>query len=270
MLWTWMQQHRWLSLLALAIVIIGTAGGTTWALVFRTVSSPINLRDALRLYRRDAAAAPHSHAQALNPLTWGRLPRPGVYPLRSSGGESLSIMGESRAFPASTSQIVTDGACATVLWAPLLQHTETTVECPAADGAYVVSSTITHETIGGTTTNATLTCPDTLYLLPPHVRPGARWSAHCTLSNPHEPVSVTGVALGSTLLTIGGQQVQAEHVRLTQTFSGIASGTDPTDYWVVPSDGLIAREVEQVEVTQDGVHYHQSSAVQLTSLTPAQ
>lgn len=257
-----MQQHRWLSLLALAIVVIGTAGGTTWALVFRTVASPVNLRAALRLYRRDA----HS----LTKSSWGRLPRPGVYPYRSSGGESLSILGESRAFPSTSAVIVTDGSCASMLWDPLEQHTETTTVCPAPDGAYAISSTLTHEAIGGSTTNATLTCPGTLYLLPPHVHPGARWSARCLLSNPHEPVAITGLALGPALITVGGQQVETQHVRVTQQFSGVASGTSPTDYWVIPSDGLIARESEQVDVTQDGVHYHQSSDVQVSSLTPAQ
>ena len=51
--WHWVQQHRWLSIIVLAFVILSCAGGTAWALVFRTVSSPVGLREALRIYRRE-------------------------------------------------------------------------------------------------------------------------------------------------------------------------------------------------------------------------
>jgi hypothetical protein len=261
--WGWVQQHRWLSLLALAIVVIGTAGGTAWALVFRTVSSPINLKDALRLYRKEAVSSLANSWRA-------RLPRPGVYTYRSSGGESLSVMGAARTFPARSSMIVTDGTCARVTWAPLIQHTETTTVCPAAKGAYTVPSMVTHETIGGSTTTSTLDCPATLYLLPSNFRAGSHWSARCTLSDPHETVTVDGVALGSTAVRVGGQRVEVEHVRLTQHFAGAASGTNPTDYWVALTNGLIVRESEDVDVTQDGVHYHQNSDTRLVSTNPAQ
>ena len=51
--WQWVQQHRLLSVIVLALVIVSCAGGTAWALVFRTVSSPVGLREALRMYRRE-------------------------------------------------------------------------------------------------------------------------------------------------------------------------------------------------------------------------
>lgn len=52
-LWGWVQQHRALSVLVLALVIVICGGGTAWAIVFRTVSSPVSLRDALRAYRKE-------------------------------------------------------------------------------------------------------------------------------------------------------------------------------------------------------------------------
>jgi hypothetical protein len=256
------QHHRWLSLLALVIVMMGTAGGTAWALVFRTVSSPINLKDALRLYRKDAAPD--------TATTWrSRLPRPGVYTYRSSGDESLSIMGAARSFPATSALIVTGGACASETWAPLVQHTETTTVCPQAHDAYAIASMATHETIGGSTTDATLACPSTLYLLPPSAHRGQRWAVHCALSNPHEAVTVTGLVLGQTPLTIAGHTVETEHVRLTQRYSEPAAGADPTDFWVEPATGLIVEAREEVAVTQDGVHYHQASDARLVSLSPS-
>ncbi len=260
--WGWVQQHRWLSLVALIIVVFGTAGGTAWALVFRTVSSPVTFKDALRLYRRDAVSS----------LTnaWARLPRPGVYTYRSSGGESLSIMGAARTFPPLTSMIVTDTSCADVTWVPFVEHTESTVVCPAADGAYEIPSMVTHEVIGGSTTTSTLDCPGTLYLLPPDTKSDAHWSTRCTLSDPHETVTVTGVSLGSSTLIVDGHHVQTQHVRLTELYAGTATGTDPTDFWLQPATGLIIRETEAVNVTQDGVAYHQSSDARLISLSPTQ
>ena len=71
--WHWVQQHRVLSVIVLALFIVATAGGTAWALVFRTVSSPVGLAEALRMYRReqtakvlDLAAQPPAHPRRLH------------------------------------------------------------------------------------------------------------------------------------------------------------------------------------------------------------
>ena len=117
--WQWVQQHRVLSVIALALVIVSCAGGTAWALVFRTVSSPVGLREALRIYRREQTG------KAMASLR-NRLPVPGVYTYRTTGGEGLNLVGVSRSFPSSTSMIVADGRCATVSWVPIEQHTEST------------------------------------------------------------------------------------------------------------------------------------------------
>ncbi len=136
-IWHWVQHHRLLSVLILAFVIVSSAGGTAWALVFRTVSSPVGLREALRIYRRE---------QTDKMLTTLRnhLPAPGVYTYRTTGGESLSLMGVARSFPSTTSMIVEDGNCATVNWVPITQHTETITECPGADGALQRAEALHH------------------------------------------------------------------------------------------------------------------------------
>ena len=90
--WHWVQQHRVLSVIVLALFIVATAGGTAWALVFRTVSSPVGLAEALRMYRREQTA------KVLDSLR-DRLPTPGVYTYATDGGEGLSLMGVQRSFP---------------------------------------------------------------------------------------------------------------------------------------------------------------------------
>jgi hypothetical protein len=262
LVWHWVQQHRWLSVLVLAFVILSTAGGTAWALVFRTVSSPIGLREALRMYRKEQSERVLASLRA-------HLPGPGVYSYRTTGGEGLNIVGVQRGFPARTSMIVTDDRCATVSWVPITQHTESTTVCPGAGGALSVPQLVTHEDIAGTSTTATLTCPSTAYLLPPGGATGQRWSGMCSLSNPSEKVALAGVVLGSSTMTVGRATVAVEHTRLTFTYQGTARGTNPIDLWVVPSTGLIVREKELVSVTQSGVQYNENMDTVLTGLTPA-
>jgi hypothetical protein len=259
--WHWVQQHRLLSVLVLALVVVSTAGGTAWALVFRTVSSPVGLRDALRIYRREQTGKVVASLR-------NRLPASGVYTYRTSGGEGLSLMGVQRSFPSTTSMIVADGLCATVSWVPITQHTESTTVCAGAAGALSVPRLVTDESIAGTTATSVVRCPATAYLLPPATQPRGRWGATCSLASPAEKVSLDGEALGPATMVVGGHDVSVEHVRLTLTFSGSDDGTNPTDFWIVPSSGLIVRERETVGVTQGGVRYSESMDAVLTTLDP--
>ncbi len=260
--WHWVQQHRVLSVLILAFVIVSSAGGTAWALVFRTASSPVGLREALRMYRRE---------QTEKMLTTLRdhLPNSGVYTYRTTGGESLSLMGVARSFPTTTSMIVEDGRCAAVGWVPITQHTETTTECAGANGALYVPRLVTTESIAGTDTTSTVECPDTAYLLPPPAAGHQTWAATCSLRSPAEKVLLAGEELGHSTMTVGGQAVTVEHTRFTLTFDGSQAGTNPTDFWIVPSTGLIVQEKEEVGVTSGGVRYSENMLATLTSLDPA-
>jgi hypothetical protein len=259
--WNWVQQHRVLSVLILAVVIITTAGGTAWALVFRTVSSPVGLREALRVYRKEQTA------KMLGSLR-SHLPAPGVYTYRTSGGESLSLVGMSRGFPSRTSMVVADDRCATVSWLPLVEHTETTTICATTGSGLRLPKLVTYESIAGSQTTSVIECPTTAWLLPPSPSKHAHWSAACSLANPKERVSLTGVSLGSSVMTVAGHSVDVDHVRVDLRFEGAQSGTNPTDYWVVPSTGLIVRERELVSADQGGVHYNESMDAVLTGLTP--
>ncbi len=259
--WNWVQQHRWLSVLVLAIVILTSAGGTAWALVFRTVSSPIGLREALREYRKEQTAKVFGSLRS-------HLPAPGVYTYRTSGGESLNLMGVSRGFPSRTAMVVSDNNCATVSWLPLVEHTETTTMCSTPSGGLSLPRLVTFESIAGSATTSTVTCPATAWLLPPGTSTGMRWSATCSLLSPKERVLMTGVNLGSSTMTVAGQAVDVDHVRVDLRYEGTQSGTNPTDFWVVPSTGMIVRERELVSVDEGGVHYSESMDTVLTGLSP--
>ncbi len=259
--WHWVQQHRFLSVLVLALVIVSLASGTAWALVFRTVSSPVSLREALRMYRREQTEKMLSSLRS-------RLPGPGVYTYRTSGGEGLSLMGMGRSFPSATSMIVSDDRCARVSWVPIAQHTETTTVCTGTDGALSVPKLVTDESIAGSTTTSTILCPATAYLLPPSARPGERWAVSCSLTSPAEKVALAGEDIGSSTLHVGGRAVTVEHTRFNLTFTGSQQGKNPTDFWIVPGTGLIVREKESVAMSSGGVHYSEEMAATLTRLHP--
>ena len=265
--WHWVQQHRLLTVLILAFVIVSSAGGTAWALVFRTVSSPVGLREALRIYRRE---------QADKMLTTLRnhLPAPGVYSYRTTGGESLSLMGVARSFPSTTSMIVENksGNCATVSWVPITEHTETTTECAGASGGCSACR--------GSSPPSRSPAPIRLRRSNAPRRPiccrrpassrARKWAATCLLQSPAEKVLLVGEVLGQSTMTVGGHAVTVEHSRFTLTFDGSQAGTNPTDFWIVPSSGLIVQEKEEVGVTSGGVRYSENMASTLTDLKPAE
>ena len=128
---------------------------------------------------------------------------------------------------------------------------------------------VTNESIAGSNTTSTVECPATAYLLPPAARAGERWSATCSLDSPAEQVGLAGEVLGDTTWVVGGQVVPVEHTRLMFTFRGSEQGTNPTDFWIVPSTGLIVKEKESVGVTSGGVRYSENMEATLTNLDPA-
>ena len=73
---------------------------------------------------------------------------------------------------------------------------------------------------------------------------------------------------------MGGHAQPALHLRLTLAFSGSEAGTNPTDYWVSPSNGLILREQEAVNLSQrngplGSVSYREEMTVAIASLDAA-
>ena len=261
--WHWVQQHRLLSVIALALIIVSCAGGTAWALVFRTVSSPVGLREALRMYRKEQTG------KMLTSLR-NRLPAPGVYTYRTSGGESLNLVGVARSFPSSTSMIVADGRCATVSWVPITQHTEATTvlqraqrcadRSEAGDGRVHrrLDDHLDHQLPG--------------LDLPAAARgaPGAALGGHLFAGQPGGEDHAGGPGLGP-VDHAGGRpcglgDARPAHLHLHRAAE---HGTNPTDFWIVPSSGLIVREKETVGVTQGGVRYSENMETTLTGLSPA-
>jgi hypothetical protein len=260
---TWISHHRfWILGLGLTAVVVAVALGV-WFFMLRSSGTQIDLRQALRLYRQG------EHAPGAG--TSGRLPPPGVYRYRTAGGEQLSIGGISRSFPPTTEMVVTGPNCATVMWYPLEQHTEGLVVCPVGNGALAMTSATSDEEIAGVRTVDTFHCPTGAYFLPPDPAHAGRWHTTCQGMGQH--VEFTGKVLGGSRVQVGGRWFPTVHVRLTLSFSGSESGTNPTDYWVSTQDGLILQERETVDVGEasgpfGAVRYSEQVRLAIDSVAP--
>jgi hypothetical protein len=258
----WATQHRtWLLGIGVAVVVAAVAFGV-WLLALRSPATGVDMNQALRLYRQLQPAG-QAHGA-------GDLPPPGVYRYGTSGSEKLSVGGISRTFPTSTEMIVTDASCATVVWEPFTQHTEGLVECPQPAGALSMTTAMSHEQIAGVVTTDVIGCPPSAYLVPPP-SVGERWNATCHATG--QTVVLVGQVVGVSSVDVGGDTIPALHTRLTLSFSGAETGTNPSDYWVSLDDGLILREQESVDIAESGgplgtVHYSERMAITLTSPTP--
>lgn len=262
-IWTWAAHHRgWsvgLGLLGLLVIV----AAVVYLTVLRSPGTPLNIRQALRLYR----ARQHVEAR----LRRG-LPPPGVYDYDTSGSEGLDIPGEARGFPSRTPLIVTGaGRCASLRWEPLLEHVEELRECSTGKGSLTLVSTDTVETLAGFTTRSTMTCPVGTYLRPPRIAVGLAWSTTCHMGT--APVGARGTVLGRTQVVVDGRAIPAWHTRLTLSFTGAQSGTNPTDYWFSTSGNLLVREMETAHVAQKAgplgsVQYDESMAITLRSTKP--
>jgi hypothetical protein len=258
----WITQHRLLMLcVGIAIVVVGVLAAL-WFFLFRSPGTPVNLSEALDQYQQD-----QTHAERNDDFD---LPASGVYQYRTSGGEQLSL-GIDRSFPAITNMVVTDARCAALDWEPLQQHTEGLVLCPQRDGSITVSSSSSTEDIAGMSTNTVIECPARTYFLPPRPLVGSHWHATCHMGE--ESVAVSGVVVDDASLPIGNKTVRTLHTRLVLDFSGPEAGTNPTDYWILPGDGQIIRQVETVDISQQSgplgsVRYTERADIALLSLSP--
>jgi hypothetical protein len=259
----WFSHHRLLALgVGMAALAVAVAAGV-WFFILRSPTTPIDLRQALRLYRQAQGSGPVDDGSNLTP--------PGVYRYRTSGAEHLSAGDITRPFPASTTMIVTDAKCTNSRWEPFEQHVEGLVACPSPLGGLSITSVPSYEEIAGTQTNTVVECPVGTFLLPPNQVVGERWQTTCHTTG--QTVLVTGQVVGRGLLDVGETVVPAVHTRLTLSYSGSDSGSNPNDYWLSASTGLILRQDETVDMSQQAgplgsVHYDEHMAVELTSIDP--
>ena len=135
-----------------------------------------------------------------------------------------------------------------------------------------MTSTRSDEEIAGIHSVDEFRCPTGPSFVPDRARAGEQW--HATCRGTGERVAFAGRVVGMTHVRVGGQTVPALHTRITLSFSGSEDGTNPTDYWLSPGNGLILQERETVDMHQGNgplgsVQYHEQIRLAIDSMAPA-
>jgi hypothetical protein len=195
----------------------------------------------------------------------------GVYSYTTTGYETTdALAGGRHDYPATTYLTIQPGGCGELVrWQPLEERYEEWEFC--ADGTMRGFISF-HEWFRVANTDV-WQCPAPA---PVQGETGAAWTTECTRAGGEETGQASKTlayeVLGLEAVTIGGEPVQALHVRITGVERGSTRGTSVSEMWFLPGTNLPVRWVEQRDTTSDSrigeVSYSEHFEAMLTSLRP--
>lgn len=198
-------------------------------------------------------------------------PAPGVYRYRTSGGESVSLLGASHTYPAETYAVVRrTGGCGWELRAEVIaEHVDRREMCSGPDQILQLAQQRA-VTFFGTTDGGTLRCDPPQVQHHPGAQVGQSRTDRCTDDGVVAEMVLRVVALGTR--TVGGVTVDTVEVRIAGTMTGRVRGTS-LDLVVMDARTGLPIEVERwVDTVADAfgtsIRYQEHAEFQLLSLTP--
>jgi len=213
------------------------------------------------------AVAPHAVSTPFS------LPAEGVYTYKTKGGESISMFGAHHTYPDETHATVRHlGGCQ---WKNtnevLKEHTDERVLCSKA-GSFSQLSQSREITFFGQTDGQTYVCAPPSLQAAVADRAGATWRGTCT-SDDGSSADLKRTFVGLERMNVGGDEVEALHLRLDATMTGRAVGGAVENFWLVPGTGLPIRwerDIDTVANTAWGtkVRYRENATFVLESLEP--
>ncbi len=258
---------RWVlvSVLGVLAIVIGVSA----LLSYQGRARQVSVSEAARNFHSTDPAGGSAH------------PAPGVYTYAGSGTEQLTVpplsQSQGPTIPG-TVELSTDG-CWQLRIDYSTNHWESTTFCTRAAGIEEVRGQTWHKWMVGpvAVTDLTVsTCDSGSMLLPTQRSPGQAWPARCTSTSTAAPG--TGVSsgheryIGETTVRIGSTRIEAAHFLRTRTLSGAQQGTEHTDLWIDPSDGLVLEQRRSFDVRTDTIlgtsTYSETGSFELTSLRP--
>jgi hypothetical protein len=198
-------------------------------------------------------------------------PPEGVHAYRTSGGESISLLGASHTYPAETyASVVHESGCAWRNEFDIAQEDIDTLTRCSEPGRLLESDDRRSITFFGQTETEDLRCEPPIVIHDIHENIGAILSG---VSRSNDTTArVRSTYLGHETLTIGGVAVDAGHITARADATGRATGTATDEEWIRATDGLILRRerAEDADATAafgSNVHYHERASFRLESLT---
>jgi hypothetical protein len=240
------------------VAVLVVAGAATWYLVVRDSAEPVGVEEAVTSFRTDTE--PGSPGESLVPE--------GVYVYETEGLEETdAFLGEKHEYPSRTTITVTAVECgASLLWRPVQGRSTRLEVCATADGWELRTQDERH-TFYGRTETTTYRCRDTL--IRPAEASTTQWDVSCTTRSTDE--TGTGTLIGRERIRVGGETVEAEHVRRETTLSGDTRGSTTHDIWF-DSRGVPVKLVLVSHTANDSpigeVNYDEDVTLVLTSLEP--
>jgi hypothetical protein len=199
-------------------------------------------------------------------------PQAGVYRYRTTGGESVSLLGSRHAYPAETYAAVRQtGGCGWQFRAEVVkEHVDRREMCSEADHVLQLEQQRA-VTVFGTTDGAPMRCtpPQRQYSLGDAA--GAKEVSSCSDGKGADAKMVrTVVAFGTA--TVDGVAVETVTYRIDGTMTGRVRGTSTDLYTVAKATGMPLHMERTVDTIADAfgtsVRYQEHATFDLVSLTP--
>jgi hypothetical protein len=267
----------WLSVGIVASLVVIALGVLVVLFITREDPGARSIDEAVEEFRSDTdggGTSPGDGASAGGPPV-------GVYLLEGSGTESLSFPPLSQSDGETMPMTVgaTDGGCWTVRIDYNEAHWQDWNLC--RDGDSVIEnggSTFQRWDLGATTieNTSTFVCEPPVVFVDLAASEGDTAQRSCTGINDavggETLTSGTDTVVGVEEIPIGGEPVEAVHVRSDQTVSGAQTGTVEWDFWFRTSDGLPLRGQRSSMINSDSpvgtITYDEDGTWELTSTEP--
>jgi hypothetical protein len=247
---------------ALALGIAASLAGAAIAIAWLATRDPgpATVEDALAAFRAELAG----RAPADSPVPEG------VYVYATDGYERTdALTGVTNRYPSRSTITVVRGECGFRLrWDVTDGRSTTWTVCTGPDGWMLVSQDERH-TFFGRTERTRYTCVDTPFR-PEDESPGSSVEALCSTGAARERGRV--VVVGRELVSVGGREVDAVHIRRSTTLTGTSRGRTRHDVWLNRATSLPVQLVLRTRTANDApvgeVRYEEDVALRLESLEP--
>lgn len=247
-------------------MLVFISGFYVWLYFLRDTTTRADVAQAVSDFRAKSAGAGD-----IDPKLRSKVPEPGVYQYRTSGGEKLDTMiDSSHDFDGISTITLTPTACGIKEhWQVLEERWSTTELCLGPHGAQLKKLAEYHEFFGQKNLTR-YTCREDPVAYTAQLKVGDTWSVHCrskkgTIVNEVKVVSREPYELR-------GRRIPALKFETDTTLSGDPSGTASRVAWMRLRDGLLLRResASNAEVkAAGGGTFEEEFTLELVSTTPA-
>lgn len=267
-----MRRRRWPLLVGLTVLGIAAIAAIGIIVIrARDSATPVGVDDVVGRYRASTTTSVSSSTTGPPTSTSLRPPAPGVYSYRTTGHDSIDILGGARHdYPDRTTITVSPIDCGVRLrWQPLEERWDEDDWCYGPTGISSPAQRLHHEFFGFSD-DREWDCGAGQLVMPVDPRPGDEWSVTCRSGETVSPG--TARVVGFEDIDVGGTPVRTVHIRVDTSREDVNAGTTVRDDWLVPDTGLLVRRRSSVESRSDSpvgtATYREELTLELESLEP--